>query len=135
MDFDLSQDTISRPAGADLRTSQYLFVKLNATGAVILCAAAGETGIGVLQNKPNTGEAAIVCVNGVSKVVCAVALNPQDFIATDAAGKAKAVTRLIQASGNASYVMGFIISPVITAANQIAAAFIQQMGIRPTADV
>jgi len=60
-----------RPAGADLSSHQFKFVKLNSSGQVILCAAATDKPYGILQNKPTSGAAAIVMRDGMSKVVCA----------------------------------------------------------------
>ena len=57
---------ISRVAGADLSASQYLAVKLNSSGQVVV-AGAGEAAIGILQNKPGAGQAATVRVGGASK--------------------------------------------------------------------
>jgi hypothetical protein len=124
----------SRPAGADLRTNEYQFVKLNATGKVILCSAAGELSVGVLQNKPNIGEAASVRPLGRTPVVVAVALNPMDLVATDAAGKARVANRLVQASGAGSHTLGFVVSPPTTAANQIAEIVLTGPVLRPTSD-
>lgn len=55
-------------AGADLRTKQFYCVKVTGVLEVGLTSADGEGFLGVLQNKPNTGEAAEVMVNGVTKV-------------------------------------------------------------------
>lgn len=76
-------------AGEDLSGAQYRFVKLDAQGAVVK-AGLGELSIGVLQNKPKTGEAAEVWGCGsVSKVVAdaAVAVGP---VASSADGEGKA---------------------------------------------
>jgi hypothetical protein len=60
-------------AAADLTAFQYLAVRASAANAVNLCSeVAGVSGaakmpIGILQNKPNTNEAAIVSVLGMSK--------------------------------------------------------------------
>ena len=61
--------TITLPAGADLSTHQYKVVKLNSSGQVILMAAASDFPLGILQNKPTSGQAATVVVSGVSKAV------------------------------------------------------------------
>jgi hypothetical protein len=66
MSFQGHQTCISRPAGADLRTAQYKAVKINSSGQAVL-AAAGDFAIGILQNKPNTGEAATIQIHGISK--------------------------------------------------------------------
>lgn len=56
-------------AGADLSaaTMQYKLVKLSAAGTVIPCAATTDEPIGVLQNRPKSGEGADVAYAGVSK--------------------------------------------------------------------
>jgi hypothetical protein len=91
--------------------------------------------MGVLQNKPNTGEGAVIRVLGLSKVVASGALTTPNRIATDASGLAKAASRLVQASGNASNVAGDLIRPT-GAANEIGTMFvIPTGGIWPTADV
>ncbi|MFA4971871.1 MAG: hypothetical protein WC683_04610 [bacterium] len=55
-------------AGADLRLNQYHAVKLSGNHTVVLCGD-GEKPVGILQNKPNTGEWANVMVEGKSKAV------------------------------------------------------------------
>lgn len=65
-------NTITLPAGADLTAAQFKFVKIS-SGAVVL-GAAGNDCIGVLLNKPNTGEAAEVQIGGVAKVQADAAL-------------------------------------------------------------
>ena len=72
MGFDQNANKVDLPlkAAADLRTHQYKFVKLDANGNVVLCSAAGERVLGILQNKPNTGETAAVRIIGISKIVC-----------------------------------------------------------------
>jgi len=55
-------------AGADLSSSQYCTVKMASTaGQVIICAAATDVPVGVLQNKPTSGQAAEVATLGVVK--------------------------------------------------------------------
>lgn len=80
-------------AGADLSTHQYKFVKLNANGQVVICAAATDVPIGVLQNKPDaSGKAAQVCCVGVTKVNSDAALTAGNLIGTSADGQADAKT-------------------------------------------
>lgn len=70
MAFDIKGFARSYEAGADLTAKQYHFVKRS--GATIV-AATGATDkvIGVLVNKPNTGQVGTVEIDGVVKVVCA----------------------------------------------------------------
>lgn len=79
----------SLPAGADLRTHQFKFVK-ESSGTIILCAAATDVPTGVLQNKPNTGETAEVLVLGASKVSADAVLAAGTLIGTSADGQADA---------------------------------------------
>ena len=61
-------------AGADLSTKQYLPVKFNATGGLVVAVAATDLVAGILQNKPKNGEAAEVMQLGISKVVASAAI-------------------------------------------------------------
>lgn len=93
-------------AGADLRTHQYKFVEISGAGAVGLCNAATDAPFGVLQNKPNTGEAAEVLAFGVSKVSSDAALAAGVLIGTSADGQADAKT---PGTDITEYVVGRII--------------------------
>jgi hypothetical protein len=123
---------ITRKAGADLSGSQYLFVKEDANGNIIVCSAAGEDALGVLQNKPKAGAPAVVRVEGVSKVVCSAALATNISIATDATGKAKLAAPLVQATGAGSFAMGRLLDAA-SGAGSIQSALIRAMGVLPTA--
>lgn len=76
-------------AGGDLTGAQYKFVKLNNAGDVVAIAAATDVPCGILQNKPNTGEAAQVAVEGVSKVQADEALDEGEEVGTSADGQAQ----------------------------------------------
>ena len=78
-------------AAADLRTKQFYCVKVDSAAKIALCSAAGESVFGVLQNDPNTGEAAAVMTTGVTKAVAGAALAAGAYVTTDANGKLKAV--------------------------------------------
>lgn len=61
---------ITRPAGGDLSTKQYLFVELGTGGTVTATNADTDIPLGILQNDPDAANrAATVGVLGVSKVV------------------------------------------------------------------
>lgn len=79
-------------AGADLSAKQYHFVKMSADNIVIACAAVTDKPIGVLQNKPISGQAAEVCSAGVTKIVGDADLTAGDTIGTSADGQAAAYT-------------------------------------------
>jgi len=75
-------------AAADLSAKQYFLTKIDTDGKVALCGD-GESFIGSLCNKPESGEVAQVVVLGVGKVVAGGAITAGDKIASDADGKAK----------------------------------------------
>lgn len=75
-------------AGADLSAAQFLAVKVDTDGDVVL-AGAGEVALGILQDKPAAdGRAATVAAAGVSKCVFgADSVTPGMLLAADANGK------------------------------------------------
>lgn len=79
-------------AGGDLSAKQYYFVKISADNTVVICAAATDVPIGVLQNAPASGGVAEVCMVGVTKVNSDAALTAGNRIGTAADGQADAKT-------------------------------------------
>lgn len=79
-------------AAADLRTKQYYAVKITDVDTVNLTAAAGEKAIGILQNKPNTGETAQIMCMGVTKVIAGAAISVGAIVEADNGGKIIAAT-------------------------------------------
>jgi hypothetical protein len=75
----------TRQAAADLRTKQYFFVKLDSSGNIVL----GDTAkpYGILQNKPNTGEACEIMKDGISKVSAAAGNTQGNLGGPDANGQ------------------------------------------------
>jgi len=71
---------------------QYYIVKQHTDGTAILAAAATDKIIGVLQNKPAVGAAALVRFLGTTKVIAGGAINPGDWVTSDGNGKAIATT-------------------------------------------
>ena len=84
--------TFTRVAGADLSSSQYYYVKLSTTDTVIVCAAATDIPIGILQNAPTSGQEATIMVTGISKVSADAALTIGQLIGTAGDGQADAKT-------------------------------------------
>jgi hypothetical protein len=80
-------------AGADLSALQYTFVKLNSSGQAVAVSAATDVAIGVLQNKPTSGQEAEVLIVGGTKIVASAAatLGTALNIGTTSAGKAVAL--------------------------------------------
>lgn len=79
-------------AGSDMRTKQFYIVKLSANNTVVPCAATTDKPYGVLQNKPNSGEAAEVCCIGLTKVSGDADLAAGNSIGCSADGQAAAYT-------------------------------------------
>lgn len=78
-------------AASDLRTKQYYFVKMVTGGdgdQCDVCSGVTDIPIGILQNKPNTGEEAEVVRIGMSKVSSDAALTRGVEIGTSADGQA-----------------------------------------------
>lgn len=69
MAYEQAQVCITRPAGADLSAAQYKLVTIESDQDVVLTAAITDKPLGILQNKPKAGQAATICVFGVSKYV------------------------------------------------------------------
>jgi len=77
-------------AGEDLRTHQHKAVKLSTAAdfKVLLCTAAGERGAGVLQNEPNTNQAAEVAFMGICKAYAGTGgVTRGDQVTTNASAK------------------------------------------------
>lgn len=90
MAYEISNNSlkITLPAGADLSSKQYYFVKVNSSGQAVLCAAATDKPIGVLQNDPASGEEASIVVVGGTKVVTNAACDEGTVVGTASDGKA-----------------------------------------------
>ncbi len=82
----------SRVAAADLSALQYTIVDETSAGLVEAGSIGDEKALGVLQNKPVSGETATVAVGGRSKIVLGATLVAGDKVMGSAAGKAIAAT-------------------------------------------
>lgn len=75
----------------DLTSNQYYFVELGGSAnEVDVCDGATDKPLGVLQNKPDSGEAANVRVEGSTKVVASGSISKGAYVGTDGNGKATA---------------------------------------------
>lgn len=134
MAFELPNFVVNLPAAADLSANQYQFVKINSSGQAALAASAGEAVIGVLQNKPTSGQVAQIMVQGITKVLCGGTVTAGDLVASDASGKAKTAVKATVDSTVSSATDAVVGSAVVgrcitTAANnQIATLLLQAMG-------
>ena len=89
-----------------MSSAQYKYVKLSTTDTVILCAAATDVPIGILQNAPASGAEATIMVTGISKVSSDAALSIGNQIGTSADGQADAKTA---GSDTTEYVVGVVL--------------------------
>lgn len=88
MSFEIPGFLLTLEAAADLTAEQYTGVVVDANGKAAQ-AGNGADAIGILQNKPNTGQAATIMVNGVSIVKAGTGgLTAGDDVGMDANGEA-----------------------------------------------
>ncbi len=109
MAYEISNGTlkVTLIAGADLSSSQYKFVKMSADNTCVICAAATDVPIGVLQNDPASGEEASVTVIGGTKLTASAAIAAGIKIGTNNAGKADAK---IAGTDTTEYTVGQVLS-------------------------
>jgi len=81
----------SMVAAADLSSYQYRFVKISAARTVNICGS-GEAMYGILQNAPESGYMANICVLGISNLVASAAISAGAMVGSAALGKGVAVT-------------------------------------------
>lgn len=107
MAYEISNYTlkITLEAGADLSAAQYKFVKIS-SGKAILCAAATDIPIGVLQNSPISGGEASILVAGGTKLVAGAAIAAGVVIGTSSTGKADAK---VAGTDTTEYAVGVVI--------------------------
>jgi len=79
-------------AGEDLSAKQYFIVQLDASGNIEVGEGATDLLVGVLQNKPQSGEAALYRFGGTSKVKAGGAVGVGAWVTSDANGKGVATT-------------------------------------------
>lgn len=87
-------DTIPLVAAVDLSAYQYRFVICDGDGKAALVVSAGDLALGILQNKPLSGEVAQIKVNGGSKVYVSDdgAINAGVLIMPEGTDKGDAIT-------------------------------------------
>lgn len=78
-------------AAADLSAKQYHLVKLASATTVNVCSAITDIPIGVLQNKPESGEVAEITFIGVTKIVADGTIAAGNNLGTSADGQADAI--------------------------------------------
>ena len=98
----LIHDGSQTTAATDLSTSgalagsassgQFLAVKLTAARSVNIANAGGEQIYGILQNRPQSGQAADVGILGVTKAMAGATVTGGNFLMTDTSGRLIPVT-------------------------------------------
>ncbi len=74
-------------ASEDLSSYQYCLVKMSGANTVTYANATTDQAVGILQNKPGSGEAATVAALGVSKCRAGASITYGNKIASGAGGK------------------------------------------------
>ena len=98
----MSIERYTLEAAADLSAKQYHFVRYVATQKCNQASEAANSGlVGVLQNKPKSGEPATVFDGGLAKVVAGGAITAGDILTTNSSGRAAVVTSGQMAGGRA----------------------------------
>lgn len=127
---------LSEEAAGDLSAAQFLFVKKDSNGKVVVATGATDAVIGVLQNKPKAaGQMAEIVVIGKTKLVAAGTINPNAALGTDSAGKAQSVTVIDGSS--ATYVqatkrsVGYLDQPAASSANDVISGFVNCTNLVP----
>jgi len=115
---------ISMEAGEDMSSSQYYMVDVSAADKVDLVDAATDAPIGVLQNAPESGQAALVRITGHTKVVVGAPVSVNDKVMPDASGRAVTAT---PGSDTTKYIVGTV-TKAADAAGEIAEIVLQLSG-------
>lgn len=79
---------------ADLSAAEYVIVKVDVSNdqSVVIAASNTDPIIGVLQNKPKAGKAAVVRWGGSSKVIAGGTITRGDIVTSDSSGHAITTT-------------------------------------------
>lgn len=121
MAYELPGFKFTLEAGADLSSSQYKLVKVNSSSKVIACAATTDIPIGILQNKPVSGDAAEIMAIGISKVQADSALTAGNVFGTSSDGQA---APYVAGTDTTKYGVGIVIEGAGSTAGNLATVFI-----------
>lgn len=105
-------------------TGQYLFVKITGDMQVGTTATAGDTVIGVLQNKPGSAQGAAVRVQGVSKVYAGATMTAGSLIVASPTSSGSMI-----ATGNTSnYTIGIALQSTTGTGTILNSVFLTHAG-------
>lgn len=122
MAYEEKLETVTMIAGADLSSSQYLFVKADSTARTVVLSGDGEDAFGVLQDTPTAGQACTVAVGGVSKVKLGDTVAAGAVVASGASGVGVTST-------NGDYMLGIALAG--GASGEIIPVKIDKNGVDP----
>ena len=86
MAFKNFQQTLTFKAGSDFAADQFKIVELTGNAHEVDLSAVGDLPVGVVQNHPNSGEAATVALSGITKVVAGGAVAAGKKVSAAATG-------------------------------------------------
>lgn len=115
---------ISIDAGADLSLLQFTAVKYGTGKTVVGATDAASPIVGILMNKPVSGDPALVALNGIAKAIAGGVWAAGDALTATTGGK------LIATTTNNHHIVGY--AHQIAAANDVAQVRLAQ-GRNPTA--
>jgi hypothetical protein len=121
MSYEAFVTSVTMKAGEDLSAKQFFFVKVSAKDTVVKCGA-GELAMGVLQDKPASGEWGNVAVSGIVMVSANGSFDAGDFVASDSGGEAveAATTAHILGIAMAAGADGAIVPILLKSAGKLA---------------
>ena len=119
---DGARSVITRVAAADLSSYQYCPVYIDTDGKAALVGTAGAKVAGVLQNAPESGELAEVCVSGNTKLLVNAAIDESNKVM---AGGSSASYRAVVATDAADYNFFAILLEASGAAGDLVEANVQ----------
>lgn len=110
-------------ASADLSGAQFLAVKVSGSNTVTKAAASTDAVIGILQNKPASGQEAVVMTLGITKAVAGAAVaagaevmanaSAKVITAASAAGANRVIGIALEAAANADEIISvLLIGPI-----------------------
>ena len=124
MAYEIPGQVITFEAGADLSAKQFYVVYLSSADTVnVATSNSTQVPIGILQNDPESGKPASVCVSGVSKAEAGGAISAGDIVTFGSDGR---VTSLGGATG--VYAVGVALQAA-TAAGQVIPVLIKMFAV------
>ena len=117
-------------SGEDLTAKKYYAVYLSGDQTVSLCATGHLNAVGILQNDPNTGEGALVRLEGTSKAVASGAIAVGTRVVATADGK---IASVAAAGADEQDVIGVALEAAAADGDIIEIALIHESYVKGTA--